>query len=63
MIQDVKKKIKRVVVKELRNVKSLCLENADLRSGTKFFENLACLEACYTCVEDFPIDSVSLSSS
>jgi hypothetical protein len=63
MIQGLTKKIKNVVVKELRNVKSLCLENSDLRSGTKFLENLACLEACYTCVEDFPLDSVSLSSS
>jgi len=63
MIQGLTEKIKHVVIKELHNVKSLCLENADLRSETTFFKNLACLEACYTCVEDFPLDSVSLSSS
>lgn len=63
MIHGLTKKIKLVVVKELRNVKNLYLKNSDLRSGTKFLEDLACLEACYTCVEDFPLDSVSLSSS
>lgn len=31
--------------------------------SSKFIEDLACLEACYTCVEEFPVISVRITIS
>jgi hypothetical protein len=32
--------------------------SASVGSSTRFLEDLACLEACYKCVEDYPLTTV-----
>ncbi len=34
--------------------------SASVDSSTRFLEDLACLEACYKCVEDYPLMTVWL---
>ena len=72
ILQDIIKKIKYTLVNELRKIKPLCREiphsTSEVttpvlidNSTTVALEGLACLEACYTCVEDYPLTNVGLS--
>lgn len=71
-IQIWAKKMKNILKKEFKTFKKICVENSlpslevtrvpVINNSYKiFFEEIACLEACYKCVEDFPLSTVSLS--
>ena len=74
MIEIFIKQMKHGLKEELHELKIPCPTNSSSRSeattesmvvspSTRSLENLACLEACYKCVEDYPLTSVSLSSN
>jgi hypothetical protein len=74
VIQDLMQKMRQVLAKQQRDLEKNCLQNTSSETQATtistlvnypptYFEDFACLEACYLCVDDNSSASVSLLSN